>query len=211
MMSGDKNAVSGSAWSQITHFEEGDPTENPWVSGQPAAEAIAVENYDPNWPVLYQLLSKQIADALGHQLLTIAHVGSTAVLGLAAKPVIDIDVIVADTEQEDVYVPALSALGYTHTIRERSWYGHRLLRMDAPRVNVHVFGPDCPEHIRHILFRDWLATHPDDLQRYAQAKVQAKEAAVNVMDYNRRKQDVVRDIYRKIFESQGLLNASSDT
>lgn len=81
-----------------------------------------------------------------------------------------------------------------------------MLRQEAPRVNLHVFGPDCPEHIRHILFRDWLSTHPDDLQRYAQAKMQAKEGVDNVSDYNQRKQTVVRGIYQKIFQSQGLVN-----
>lgn len=206
MNSGNK-IVSASVLSKITTFVDGDPNENPWVLGRPKAEEIAVENYDPSWPSLYQRLSKEIEETLGNQVLTIAHVGSTAVLGLPAKPVIDIDVIVADTEQEDRYVPALNALGYTLTIRERSWYGHRMLRLDEPRVNLHVFGPDCPEHIRHILFRDWLSTHADDFQRYAQAKMQAKEGAATVKDYNQRKQDVVLDIYRKIFESYSLLNA----
>lgn len=193
------------ALEQITTFEDGDPNENPWVAGQPKEELIEVQAYDANWPVLYQRLSQDILGALGNKALTIAHVGSTAVVGLPAKPVIDIDVLVADPEQEEDYVPALEALGYALSIRERSWYQHRMLRQEEPRVNLHVFGPDCPEHIRHILFRDWLGTHPEDLQRYADAKTQAKEGVNNVRDYNQRKQAVVRDIYRKIFESQGLL------
>ncbi|MCX5465391.1 MULTISPECIES: GrpB family protein [Alcaligenes] len=204
-MTSEYMAVSASALSKITTFEDGDPAENPWVAGQPKAELIEVQAYDANWPVLYQRLSQEILEALGNKALTIAHVGSTAVIGLPAKPVIDIDVLVADPQQEDDYVPALEALGYELSIRERSWYQHRMLRQEDPRVNLHVFGPDCPEHIRHILFRDWLSTHPEDLQRYAQAKMQAKEGADSVRDYNQRKQAVVRDIYRKIFESQGLL------
>lgn len=210
MMSEDKNTVPASAFSKITFFEEGDPNENPWVAGAPKAEVITVQAYDAAWPVLYQRLSQEIRDALGNKALMIAHVGSTAVLGLPAKPVIDIDVLVADPEHEQDYVPALNALGYELSIRERSWYQHRMLRQEEPRVNLHVFGPDCPEHMRHILFRDWLSTHPDDLQRYAQAKMQATQAVGTVQDYNQRKQAVVRDIYRKIFESQGLLPASSD-
>lgn len=204
-MTSEYMAVSASALSKIITFEDGDPNENPWVAGQPKAELIEVQAYDANWPVLYQRLSQDILEALGDKALTIAHVGSTAVIGLPAKPVIDIDVLVADPEQEEDYVPALEALGYELSIRERSWYQHRMLRQEDPRVNLHVFGPDCPEHIRHILFRDWLSTHPEDLQRYADAKTQAKEGVSNVRDYNQRKQAVVRDIYRKIFESQGLL------
>lgn len=194
------------ALNKITIFEDGDPNETPWVTGEPKAEVIEVQAYDASWPVLYQRLSQEILHALGNKALAIAHVGSTAVLGLPAKPVIDIDVLVADPEQEESYVPALNALGYELSIRERSWYQHRMLRQEQPRVNLHVFGPDCPEHIRHILFRDWLSTHPDDLQRYAQAKMQAKEGVDNVRDYNQRKQAVVRGIYQKIFQSQGLLN-----
>lgn len=204
-MTSEYMAVSASALSKITTFEDGDPAENPWVAGQPKAELIEVQAYDANWPVLYQRLSQEILEALGSKALTIAHVGSTAVIGLPAKPVIDIDVLVADPQQEDDYVPALEALGYELSIRERSWYQHRMLRQEDPRVNLHVFGPDCPEHIRHILFRDWLGTHPEDLQRYADAKTQAKEGVSNVQDYNQRKQAVVRDIYRKIFQAQGLL------
>lgn len=198
-------AAPASLASKIATFEEGDPNENPWVLGQPKVEEIAVEPYNSNWPVLYQRLSAEIGEVLGNTVLGMAHVGSTAVLGLPAKPVIDIDLIVADPEQEDSYVPALSTLAYTLSVRERSWYGHRMLRLEEPRVNLHVFGPDCPEHIRHILFRDWLSSHPEDLQRYAQAKMLAKEGAATVKDYNQRKQDVVRDIYQKIFESHGLL------
>lgn len=194
------------ALNKITIFEDGDPNENPWVTGEPKAEAIEVQAYDASWPVLYQRLSQEILHALGNKALAIAHVGSTAVLGLPAKPVIDIDVLVTGPEQEENYVPALNTLGYELSIRERSWYQHRMLRQERPRVNLHVFGPDCPEHIRHILFRDWLSTHPDDLQCYAQAKMQAKEGADNVRDYNQRKQAVVRGIYQKIFQSQGLLN-----
>lgn len=198
-------AAASSLISKIATFEEGDPNESPWVLGQPKVEEIAVEPYNSNWPVLYQRLSAEIGEVLGHTVLGMAHVGSTAVLGLPAKPVIDIDLIVADPEQEDGYVPALSTLAYTLSVRERSWYGHRMLRLEEPRVNLHVFGPDCPEHIRHILFRDWLSSHPEDLQRYAQAKMLAKDGAATVKDYNQRKQDVVRDIYQKIFESHGLL------
>lgn len=198
-------AAPASLASKIATFEEGDPNENPWVLGQPKVEEIAVEPYNSNWPVLYQRLSAEIGEVLGNTVLGMAHVGSTAVLGLPAKPVIDIDLIVADPEQEDSYVPALSTLAYTLSVRERSWYGHRMLRLEEPRVNLHVFGPDCPEHIRHILFRDWLSSHPEDLQRYAQVKMLAKEGAATVKDYNQRKQDVVRAIYQKIFESHGLL------
>ena len=63
---------------------------------------------------------------------------------------------VADPTREDLYVPALEALGYELRVREPSWHQHRCLQLASPRVNLHVFGPDCPEAIRHRMFRDWL-------------------------------------------------------
>ncbi|WP_416776658.1 GrpB family protein [Xenorhabdus budapestensis] len=102
--------------------------------------------------------------------MNIEHVGSTAVPGMVAKPVIDIDLIVEDPTQEEKYVPALERLGYDLTVREPNFYQHRCLRLAKPRVNLHVFGLDFPEHIRHIWFRDWLREHPEDCERYIAAK-----------------------------------------
>ncbi|WP_394065514.1 GrpB family protein [Alcaligenes sp. WGS1538] len=188
----------------ITYFEAGDPDENPWVVDKPTREDIAIEPYDPVWAQRFETLKTQIGAVLGEAALAIEHVGSTAVPGLAAKPVIDIDLIVADPEQEESYVPALAELGYVLTIRERSWYGHRMLRHHAPRVNLHVFGPECPEHVRHLLFRDWLRGHEQDREAYAQAKLQARVGAGTVLDYNQNKQAVIRRIYAALFEFHGL-------
>lgn len=195
-------------WAQraeIMHFEDGDPNENPWVAGKPTPENIQVEPSNPQWVETFAAKKAEIEQVLAQTALHIEHVGSTAVPDLAAKPVIDIDLIVADPEDEDSYVPALEALGYQLRIRERSWYQHRMLRHENPRVNLHVFGPSCPEHIRHILFRDWLRDHPADRQRYAEAKLLAKDGVTNATDYNARKQNVVRTIYQDIFRSRGWL------
>ncbi|QEL21165.1 GrpB family protein [Bosea sp. F3-2] len=188
----------------IVTFEEGDPSENPWVNGRPKQEEIEVEAYSPRWAEQYEIRKAEIEAVVGG-VVGVEHVGSTAVPGLPAKPVIDIDLIVADPEREEEYVPALQALGYELTVRERSWYQHRMLRHDSPRVNLHVFGPACPEHARHVLFRDRLREQPADRKRYADAKILAKDGVTNALDYNRRKQDVVLDIYRDIFESRGWI------
>lgn len=191
--------------SEIMTFHEGDPNENPWVESEPRKEDIAVVAYSSGWSRAFEILRNTIATELGEVALTIEHVGSTAVPALPAKPVIDIDLIVTDPESEGAYVPSLKALGFELTVRERTWYRHRMLRLDHPRVNLHVFGPDCPEHLRHLLFRDWLLEHPEDRQRYADAKLAAKHGVDNAHDYNQKKQAVVRGIYQKIFESRGWL------
>lgn len=192
------------AAASIVSFEEGDPDENPWIDGKPRQEEIEVETFDPRWAGQYEIRRAEISAAVSG-MLAIEHVGSTAVPDLPAKPVIDIDLVVPDPEHEAGYVPVLQALGYELTIRERSWYQHRMLRREEPRVNLHVFGPACPEHARHLLFRDWLRAHPADRRRYAAAKMLAKDGVSTAHDYNRRKQDVVLDIYREIFRSRGWI------
>lgn len=187
----------------IITFEEGDPAENPWVNGRPKREEIEVERYNPMWVEQYEILEAEIKALIREVALSVEHVGSTAVPGLLAKPVIDIDLIVPDPEREDNYIPVLEALGYELTVRERSWYQHRMLRHENPRVNLHVFGRGCAEHVRHILFRDWLRENPTDKQRYADAKTVAKDGVSSAPEYNLRKQEAVRETYRNIFNSRG--------
>lgn len=142
---------------EITRHHDADPAEDPWVHGPPAPELVEVVAYTPEWPIRYRTLAAGVAAALGDTVLDIEHVGSTAVEGLAAKDVIDIDLTVADPTDEDAYVPALENLGYVLTVRERSFHQHRCLRLASPRANLHVFGPDYPEHPASHVSR--LATH----------------------------------------------------
>jgi len=189
----------------ITEHHDPLPDENPWVHGEPPKETIEVVPYVPAWPALFEGLAVVIRKTLGATALHIEHVGSTAVPHLAAKPIIDIDLTVSDPTNEAAYVPTLESLGYDLIIREPNWHQHRCLRLKAPRVNLHVFGPDCPETIRHILFRDWLREHPEDRKLYEKAKLEAVGGADCVMEYNLRKQSVIREIYARIFKTAGLL------
>ena len=122
---------------------------------------------------------------------------------------IDIDLTVAESADEAAWLPALEDVGFELVIREPWWHEHRCLTFEDPRCNLHVFSPDCPETIRHVLFRDWLRGHPDDLEAYRNAKLGAAQAAnaagEHVMDYNARKQPVIREIYDRAFRAAGLL------
>jgi len=190
---------------EITRHHDPDPSENPWVVGPPAPETITVVPYSAEWPHRYQALSAEIRAALGDAVLSVEHVGSTSVAGLAAKDVIDIDIAVADPRDEGAYVPALGRLGYALVVREPSFHEHRCLQLAEPRVNLHVFGPDCPEAIRHRMFRDWLRAHPEDRALYEEAKRAAIPGSGHVMDYNMRKQEVIREIYDRLFRAAGML------
>jgi GrpB-like predicted nucleotidyltransferase (UPF0157 family) len=196
---------------EIVSFDDSPPPAGagPWLPGAAPATVIEVTGPDPGWPARYEELAGQVRQALGWRVLGLEHVGSTSVPGLAAKPVIDIDLTVADPGREQAYVPALEATGFALVIREPWWYGHRMLTTGEPRCNLHVFGFDSPEPLRHRIFRDWLRGNPAERDRYATAKRQAASAAnaaaEDVMQYNARKQQVIREIYHRAFDAAGLL------
>jgi GrpB-like predicted nucleotidyltransferase (UPF0157 family) len=136
----------------------------------PHAATIHLAEYDPEWPVLFQREAARIRAALGARALQVEHTGSTSVPGLAAKPLIDIVLVVADSGDEDAYVPPLEAAGYVLTIREPGWNEHRLFKGPDTNVNVHTFSAGCPEIGRMLAFRDWLRAHDDDRELYEAAK-----------------------------------------
>ena len=106
---------------------------------------IDLADYDPAWPDLFTRESDRIRSTLGNVARALEHVGSTSVPGLAAKPIIDIVLVVSDSANEAAYVPALEAIGYVLRIREPDWYEHRMLARNEPSVQIHVFSEGCPE------------------------------------------------------------------
>jgi GrpB-like predicted nucleotidyltransferase (UPF0157 family) len=179
------------------------------VPGAAPDTSIEVTDPDSDWPRQYDDLAGRIREVLGWRVLQLEHVGSTSVPGLPAKPIIDIDLTVADPGREQDYIPALETIGFRLRIREPWWHGHRALRTDQPLCNLHVFGFDSPELVKHRIFRDWLRGNPADRDRYAAAKRQAASeanaAGEHAMQYNARKQQVIREIYRRAFVAAGLL------
>ncbi len=131
---------------------------------------ILIADYDPAWLKLYAREAERIRAALGDQVLLLEHVGSTSVPGLAAKPRIDILLVVPRSADEPDYVPALEAVGYVLRIREPDWYEHRVFKGPDTDVNLHVFSPGCPEIARMRLFRDWLRANAADRQLYERTK-----------------------------------------
>lgn len=194
------------------HHDDDHPDSDAWVEGyRQSTYEIRVVEYDEEWPATFARVESVVRAALGERVLELNHVGSTSVVGLPAKPVIDIDLVVADPADEPSYVPDLEAAGFVHAIREPWWHEHRLLKHDDPVTHLHVFGPDCPEVVRHLMFQAWLREHPDDLTTYAEAKrtaaaeMNARPGGGTGMDYNRHKEPVVREIYDRMFRAHGML------
>jgi GrpB-like predicted nucleotidyltransferase (UPF0157 family) len=181
---------------------------SPYVAGAAPGRVLHVVEPDPTWPAQAVAVIARIRAALGDVAVEVEHVGSTAVPGLPAKPILDLDLVVGDPGAEDAYVPPLEAAGFVLVVREPWWHGHRMLRGSDPAVNLHVFPVGSAEDARHRLFRDWLREHPGDRDRYATAKRAASEATTaaggDVQDYNLRKEAVVRDIHARLFASAGL-------
>lgn len=195
---------------EIVTFDDAPPPPgaSPWVAGQGPMTELRLVASDPAWPELYGMLAAVITEALGDTALAVEHVGSTSVPGLLAKPLIDVDLTVADSSDEQAYVPALERRGFVLVVREPWRYEHRCLRREEPACILHVFSPGCAETERHRIFRDWLRSHPEDCALYAAAKITAaadtRATGGHTMDYNARKELVVREIYGRAFHALGL-------
>jgi GrpB-like predicted nucleotidyltransferase (UPF0157 family) len=163
-------------------------------SGRPGVP-LMVAGYDPAWPRAYERWRGRIEAALGPVALGVEHVGSTSVPGLAAKPIVDIQVSVADLADEPCYVPQLEAAGVQLRSRDEL---HRYFRPPAGRpreVHVHVCAAGGRWERDHLLFRDYLRGHPAACRRYAGAK--RANAAVWADDgwaYTEAKTGVILDI-----------------
>ncbi|GHH41432.1 GrpB family protein [Lentzea cavernae] len=161
----------------------------------PLNASVVLRDYDPQWPRWYAVEEAKIRAALGDVVVRLEHVGSTSVPGLAAKPLIDILLVVPDSSDEDAYVPALVAAGYFFRLRERGWHEHRLFKGTEPDVNLHVFSPRSEELDRMLAFRDRLRSHPADREEYERTKRElAARTWERVQDYADAKTRVVERI-----------------
>jgi GrpB-like predicted nucleotidyltransferase (UPF0157 family) len=156
---------------------------------------VTLVDYDPEWPALYAREEARIRAVLGDRVVEIHHTGSTSVPGLAAKPTIDITLVVPDSADERSYVPDLEAAGYRLVIREPEWFEHRVFKGPDTNINLHVFSPGCQEIARMVGFRDWLRTHDDDRELYERTKRDlATRTWAYVQNYADAKTDVVEAI-----------------
>jgi GrpB-like predicted nucleotidyltransferase (UPF0157 family) len=156
---------------------------------------VRLVEYDPAWVEQFAREKRRIHTALGSRAVEVHHVGSTSVPGLAAKPVVDIVLLVADSADESVYVPRLEAAGYVLQLREPDWEEHRLLKDHNPDVQIHVFTVGSSEVERMLLFRDRLRSHIEERDLYERTKRElAARQWVYIQDYADAKSSVVEGI-----------------
>jgi GrpB-like predicted nucleotidyltransferase (UPF0157 family) len=149
---------------------------------------IEVVSYDPAWPARFETLRAMLTPALGEVAVAIEHVGSTSVPGLAAKPVIDIDVIVASSADVPEAIARLGTLGYRH-LGDLGITGREAFRRPPglPAHNLYV----CPQGIEslrnHLTVRDHLRSHPESRETYGALKMRLATEVDWIDDYVERK------------------------
>jgi GrpB-like predicted nucleotidyltransferase (UPF0157 family) len=161
------------------------------------ARMIEVLPYDPSWPMIYRAEVVQVATVLGSNVVAAHHIGSTAVPGLAAKPTIDILLVVRELEALDACNPALADLGYQakgeHGILGRRYFSKK--EGDRHLFHIHAYAEGHTDINRHLNFRDYLIAHPGaalDYQILKQAlAVQFRDAPA---EYTAGKADFIREI-----------------
>ena len=137
---------------------------------RPLAAPIQIVDSDPEWPQMFAREAARIQTALGDRVLLLQHVGSTAVSELAAKPVIDMLLVVSDSSNEPHYATDLESAGYVLKIREPHWHEHRMFKGPDTDINLHVFSSGCSEVGRMLLLREWLRRDATDRKLYEDTK-----------------------------------------
>lgn len=163
-------------------------------SERPQRDPVEIVEYDAHWSVRFEEWRERLSAALGRTAQRIEHIGSTSVPGLAAKPVIDVQVSVGDLSDESAYVPAIESVDIAFRSRDAE---HRYFRpsSDRPRdVQVHVCQAGSHWERTHLLFRDYLRVHPDGAARYGRMKLElAARHRDDRIAYNEAKTEFILD------------------
>jgi GrpB-like predicted nucleotidyltransferase (UPF0157 family) len=162
---------------------------------KPLTGPIVLADYDPEWASSFEREATRIRGILGARVKLLEHAGSTSVVGLPAKPIIDLVLAVSDSGNESSYVPEMELNGYVLRVREPEWFQHRVFKGPDTDINLHVFSVGCSEIDQMLLFRDWLRSHPDERDAYASRKRElAKMEWTFVQNYADAKTGVVNQI-----------------
>jgi GrpB-like predicted nucleotidyltransferase (UPF0157 family) len=132
---------------------------------------IEVVDYDPSWPNTFESLRARLWPALADVALSIEHVGSTSVPGLAAKPIIDISIMVPENPDVPIGISRLATLGYIHRgdlgIKGREAFTNP---DGLPRHNLYLCPRDSVALANHLALRNYLRTHPEAVREYGELK-----------------------------------------
>jgi GrpB-like predicted nucleotidyltransferase (UPF0157 family) len=165
------------------------------IIGEVEPQAIVVVDYDPAWPGRFRREEAKIRAALGEAALSVEHIGSTSVPGLAAKPIVDILLVVEDSGEEASYLPALEKAGYVLRVREPDFHEHRMFRTPEKDVHLHVYSAGSPEIERYLLLRNRLRENGEERELYVGTKRElARRDWPSMQHYAEAKTEVIEGI-----------------
>ncbi|WP_124114147.1 GrpB family protein [Paenibacillus xylanexedens] len=172
-------------------------------------KSIIIEDYNNEWPKMFFDLKSILEHRLGDLVLRIEHVGSTAVPGLAAKPILDIDVVIDSMDLLPDVIQGLESLGYDHEgnfgVENREAFARKdanvpysIVKIQKPEHHLYVCNKESKELLKHISFRDTLISNPEFVVEYANLK---KELAIkyreNRQSYTDGKTEFVNKVLNK--------------
>lgn len=161
---------------------------------------IIVEQYNPQWKDDFESIKGEIMVAAGDLTIAVEHVGSTSVEGVSAKPIIDIDVVIADESILQAIIARLASIGYIHEgdlgIKGREAFKYKN-KSHLKEHHLYVCTQNSKELYRHITFRDYLRSHPEAVMEYSRAKEEAaKLYPNNIEKYMQYKSSCIKTLYR---------------
>lgn len=162
---------------------------------------VVVLPYDPQWSRNFETICKEIREALGEMAVAVHHVGSTAVPGMSAKPIIDLDVEIQSRSVFPAVCDRLKTAGYTHEgdlgIRDREAFCYEG-KQHLQTHHLYVCPSDSRELHRHLTFRNYLRTHPDAVEEYSRIKESAaRQYPDSIEGYMKFKTDCIAELYLK--------------
>ncbi|MFE7330399.1 GrpB family protein [Streptomyces sp. NPDC057565] len=133
---------------------------------------IVVSDYDPQWPQRFEDLRQRLEPHVADLAVSIEHVGSTAVPGCAAKPIIDLDIVLSEKAVMPELISRLARQGYRHE-GDLGIRGREAFQAPPTVPEHHLYGvvAGSKPHLDHVLLRDYLRQRPDEVQRYSAWKV----------------------------------------
>lgn len=171
---------------------------------------VEVVPHNPKWRKAFETEAKRVADALGENVVAIHHIGSTAIPGIYAKPIIDLLVEVKDIVRVDEQSSSMELLGY-ETMGEFGISGRRYFRKNNEEGirthHVHIFRVGSEQVERHLAFRDYMIAHPEDTQRYSELKRRlAEEYPTSIDGYMDGKDGFIKEMDQKAAQWRTLQN-----
>lgn len=162
---------------------------------------VRLSEFNENWARMFEMEAQFLQTIFGDEIIRFEHFGSTSVKGLKAKPVIDMMVLVKDIEKVDSFNDKMASLGYD-VAGEWGIPGRRLFRKGGENRthHIHFYQVDHPQIDRHLIFRDYLRSHPEAAEKYSHFKEELAQRFENTSEYSPAKKEFVQEM-----EQQALI------